>query len=162
MTQIPNTELPAYFSVPAGSEILAGPVHVEEIMTENTMTLSPEQTVAEVISLLANKPFHHVLVVDGNNHLCGVISDRDVLRALGRGQNWGKFNVHAIMTKDPITVTPDASITVAVKAMLAMRINCIPVTAEDGCVMGILTSTDILKAYERIQGVIEGHRNVCL
>ena len=55
------------------------------------------------------------------------------------------------MTRDSITTTPESAISAAVGLMLEKRINCLPVVGADGRVCGILTSTDLLKAYESIQ-----------
>jgi CBS domain-containing protein len=86
-----------------------------------------------------------------------VISDRDVLRALSRTPDWRKKSVAEIMTKDSITTTVDCAISTAVRLMLEMRINCLPVLGADGRVVGILTSTDLLKAYEKLQEQVEQH-----
>jgi CBS domain-containing protein len=59
------------------------------------------------------------------------------------------------MTGEPLTVSPEMPISVAIKSMLAMRINCLPVVGADGKVCGILTSTDLLKSYEKIQELVE-------
>lgn len=137
-------------------EYLTGaPLRVGEIMTAQAMTLSPEQKFSEVISMMANHSFHHALVVDSEKKLCGVISDRDVLRAMARTQNWDAKAVSEIMTLQPLTATADMAISIAIKSMLALRINCLPVVDADGQACGILTSTDLLKAYEKMQTCFE-------
>jgi acetoin utilization protein AcuB len=95
---------------------------------------------------MANRSFRHMLIVGADERLHGVISDRDVLRALSRTPS-----VSEIMTRDSITTTPDSAISAAVRIMLEKRINCLPVIGTDGRVCGILTSIDLLKAYEQIQ-----------
>jgi len=133
----------------------AGPLRVGEVMTHDAMTLDPRQTLADVVALMATRSFHHVLVVDPDERLSGVISDRDVLRALSRTPNWNKKNVSEIMTQDSVTTTPESLISVAAQQMLERRINCLPVIGADGRVCGILTSTDLLKAYASVQIVLE-------
>jgi CBS domain-containing protein len=120
-------------------------------MTHDIMTMLPNQSFAEVVGMMANQSIRHMLVVDSDERLHGVISDRDVLRALSRTPDWSKKNVSEIMTRDSITTTPDGAISAAVRVMLDKRINCLPVIAADGRVCGILTSTDLLKAYEHLQ-----------
>jgi acetoin utilization protein AcuB len=119
------------------------------------MTLGPEQSFADAVGLMATQFFRHVLIVDEDERLHGVISDRDVLRALARTPNWNTKSVSEIMTKDAITTVPEAPISHAIKLMLDKRINCLPVIGSDGRVCGILTSTDLLKAYEDIQILLE-------
>lgn len=139
----------------AGNAVLEAPTQVGDVMTTDTMTMSPKQSFAEVVGMMANRSFRHMLVVDADERLHGVISDRDVLRALSRTPDWSKKSVAEIMTKDSITTTPDSAISAAVRVMLEKRINCLPVIGADGRVAGILTSTDLLKAFEKIQEQIE-------
>lgn len=138
-----------------GNAVLEAPTQVSAVMTTDTMTMLPQQSFAEVVGMMANRSFRHMLVVDEDERLHGVISDRDVLRALSRTPDWGKKSVAEIMTKDSITTTPESAISAAVRLMLEKRINCLPVIGADGRVAGILTSTDLLKAYEKLQRQVE-------
>jgi len=143
------------YQIMAQSEILTAPMRVAEVMTHEAMTLDPRQSLADVVALMATRSFHHVLVVDPDDRLCGVISDRDVLRALSRTPNWNKKNISEIMTQESVTTTPQSLISVAAREMLERRINCLPVIGADGRVCGILTSTDLLKAYASVQSALE-------
>jgi len=134
---------------------LSAPTQVGDVMTQNIITMLPHQSFAEVGGMMANRAFRHVLVVDADERLHGVISDRDVLRALSRTPDWSKKSVSEIMTAEPLAASLKMPISVAIKSMLAMRINCLPVVGADGKVCGILTSTDLLKAYENIQTRLE-------
>jgi CBS domain-containing protein len=127
------------------------PTQVKELMTDEIMTMLPNQNFSEVVGMMANQSFRHTVVVDSDERVLGVISDRDVLRALSRTPDWSKKIVSEIMTRDSITTTPESAISAAVRLMLEKRINCLPVVGADGRVCGILTSTDLLKAYESIQ-----------
>jgi CBS domain-containing protein len=109
---------------------------------------------------MANRSFHHVLIVDADDRLRGVISDRDVLCALSRTRNWNKKSVSAIMTKETVTTTADCLISVAAHEMLAKRINCLPVIDAEGRVCGILTSTDLLKAHATVQAFVEKYHSI--
>jgi len=140
---------------PAGLEAFSVPMRVSQVMTREVMTLRPEQSFYEAVTLMAHRSFRHLLVVDAESRLRGVISDRDVLRALARTQDWNSGSVREIMTSEPVTVAPDSPISAAVKAMLAARVNCLPVVEADGKVCGILTSTDVMKSYETIQALVE-------
>jgi len=120
-------------------------------MTDEIMTMLPHQSFAEVVGMMANRSVRHMLIVGADDCLHGVISDRDVLRALSRTPDWNMKSVSEIMTRDSFTTTPDSAISAAVRIMLENRINCLPVIGTDGRVCGILTSTDLLKAYEQIQ-----------
>lgn len=128
---------------------------VADIMTRDVVTLSPDHTFGDAVQLASNSPFRHFPVVHADGRLAGVFSDRDVLRALARTSNWQTTTVSSVMTHSVITVKPQTSLSAAVSDMLFHRVNCLPVIDEDGCVCGILTSTDLLKAYREIQAAVE-------
>lgn len=142
-------------AITAGNAVLAAPVHVADVMTKDALTMLPHQSFAELVGMMATRSFHHMLVVDEDERLHGVISDRDVLRALSRTPDWSKKSVGEIMSPDAITTTPESAIPAAVSLMLEKRINCLPVIGPDGRIAGILTSTDLLKAYEKLQEQVE-------
>ena len=155
MNQVSNQTSAMPKAMSAANALLDAPTLVADVMTKDTMSLRPQQSFAEVVGLMANQSFRHVLVVDSDERLHGVISDRDVLRALSRTPDWSKKTVSEIMTHDSITSTPDSPISVAVQLMLEKRINCLPVIDTDGRVYGILTSTDLLIAYGKLQEQVE-------
>jgi CBS domain-containing protein len=155
VTQTLDQEVLQFSSRPDATEILAGPLRVADLMTSETTSMRVDQSFSELVTMMANHSFHHVLVIDGDKKLSGVISDRDVLRELARTRQWHSKQLSEIMTQHPVTITPDTLISVAVREMLANRINCLPVVAADGMLCGILTSTDLLKALERLQTLIE-------
>ena len=107
MTQTLDQEVLQFSSRADAGEILAGPLRVAELMTSETTSMSADQTFGELVTMMANLSFHHVLVVDGDKNLCGVISDRDVLRVLARSPQWHSKQLSEIMTQEPVTTTPD-------------------------------------------------------
>ena len=128
---------------------------VGDVMTRRTVTLSPHHGLAEAVSLMADRHFRHIVVVDSGGQILGVISDRDILRALARSNNWQSKDVSQIMTRNPVTVKCETPLFVAVAKIVAKRINCLPVLDGEGKVCGILTSTDLLKAYQKLLESLE-------
>lgn len=145
-----NHEIAGRGSIAAQNEVAGRFKCVGEVMTRKTVTLSPHHGVAEAVSLMADRHFRHIVVVDSGGQILGVISDRDILRALARSNNWQKKDVSQIMTRDPVTVKRETPLSVAVAKIVAKRINCLPVLDDEGKVCGILTSTDLLKAYQKL------------
>jgi CBS domain-containing protein len=125
------------------------PSCVADVMTRSTITLSPHHSFSEAVTLMADRHFRHIVVVDTGGQVVGVISDRDILRGLARTPHWQSKDVSQIMTREPMTVKPETSLSVAVSKLLAKRINCLPVVTDDGRICGILTSTDLLKSYQK-------------
>jgi CBS domain-containing protein len=128
---------------------------VAEIISTNLVTLSAHHTFGEAVQFMTGSPFRHFLVVHADGRLAGVFSDRDVLRALGRTPNWQAKNVSGVMTHKVFTVTPETLLSAAASEMLSRRINCLPVVGNDGKVCGIITSTDLLRSYQKIQAALE-------
>ena len=61
------------------------PRQVKDVMTREVVALRPQQPFVQALALLARHRFRHLLVTDAHAHLAGVISDRDLLRFMSRG-----------------------------------------------------------------------------
>jgi CBS domain-containing protein len=132
------------------------PTMVDDIMTREVVSLLPGQSFAEAVGLMASRPFRHVLVIHPNGRLAGIISDRDLLRVMGATTDWKEKRISDVMTQDVFTVTSQTSLSVAVREMLARRINCLPVLYDENKqVCGVVTSTDLLRAFEKLQVALE-------
>jgi len=127
-----------------------GPTEVADIMTGKVATLSPHNNFSEAANLMNDRYFRHCVVVDAHGQVVGVISDRDILRALARNPNSRTKSLDQVMTRNPVTVRRNTPIADAVGKILSKRINCLPVINDDGTVCGIVTSTDLLKSYQQL------------
>ncbi|HYA28507.1 MAG TPA: CBS domain-containing protein [Acidobacteriota bacterium] len=130
--------------------LVVGPTEVADVMTAKVVALSPHHSFSDVANLMNDRYFRHCVVVDARGLLVGVISDRDILRALARNPNSRSKSLEQIMTHNPVTVRRNTPIADAVGKILSRRINCLPVVEEDGSVCGIVTSTDLLKSYQNL------------
>ena len=149
-----NARDPKRAQSPAALIAAGTPRRVGDLMTSRVVTLRPQERFHEAVDLLARNPFRHLLVVEADGRLAGVISDRDVLRAEGRYDAETAL-VADLMTPEPFTVQPDTPLSEAVSIALDHCINCFPVLDREGRICGILTSTDLLHAYQKIQLAIE-------
>lgn len=116
---------------------------VNSVMSEAVVMVDPADTldVAEALMFLAES--RHIPVVrDGR--LVGVISARDVLRVQAQGIE--KPHARDVMTEPPVTVGPYESIAAAARRMLDHRISSLPVVDEEDLLLGIVTSTDLVRA----------------
>ena len=126
---------------------------VAELMTRDPITISMDETVAQIQHLLEQHRFHHLLVVE-DGRLVGVVSDRDVLAALspfvGRRDERAADarlllrHAHQIMTRDPIRVNESTPVVEAASLILAHRISAVPVVDANGVPVGILTWRDLV------------------
>ena len=128
---------------------------VGDIMTTELVTLSPHHTFGEAVQLMSNHRFRHFLVLHADGTLAGVFSDRDVLRALGRTPDWQAKTVSGVMTHTVVTVHPETPLSMAATEMLKRRINCLPVVGANGKICGIITSTDLLMNFQKLQETLE-------
>jgi CBS domain-containing protein len=138
--------------------IIVGPTEVADVMTSKVVTLSPHHSFSEAANLMNDRFFRHCVVVDTHNQIVGVISDRDILRALARNPNSRTKSLDQIMTHNPVTVRRNTHIADAVGKILSKRINCLPVVEEDGSVCGIVTSTDLLRSYQQLLDMMHKSR----
>lgn len=132
---------------------------VDGIMTHEVVTVAPDTALSDIRSELQEGGFRHLLVVDGTT-LVGVISDRDMLRALSpfldtyseehRDVRTLARPAREIMRGDPISVTPETEVEEAAALVLDHSISSLPVV-EDGEILGIITTKDLLRHYTDAQ-----------
>ena len=146
---------PSEAASPGELDLVIGPTEVADVMTGKVLTLSPQHSFDDAVKLMNNRFFRHCVVVDSSGKIAGVISDRDILRELSRPAGRQPRSLDQIMTRAPFTVQRHTPIRDAVSKMLAKRINCLPVVADDGTVCGIVTSTDLLKSYQQLLQLIQ-------
>ena len=131
-------------------------MNVSDIMTERPATVRLHNTLREVLDLMEQINCHHVPVLNTQNHVIGIISDRDCRLAMNspfimreRWQDEELVNhlyARMIMSAAPIVITPEADAEDAAKLMLSRRISCLPVM-RDETLVGIVTRSDILLAF---------------
>ncbi len=120
---------------------------VAHVMTAQPCSVSPSTSVLELVELFHTKHFRHVLVVDHERRLIGVVSDRDVLRCFGpqeapKRSVLAGIRVEELMSTDLVTVCPETPLDQAVTLMVEEGISCLPVLNGTELV-GILTNTDL-------------------
>ena len=129
---------------------------IADIMTRRLVTVCFDETLETIREIFNRAGFHHLLVVE-DRKLQGVVSDRDVWRALSpfidsvvetqRDVGTLSRRVHQIMSRKPITLTPDHDVADAVQIFLTHPISCIPVVDGAFSPVGIVSWRDILKTW---------------
>ncbi len=113
-------------------------------MTKNPVTIGPDATLAEAEDAMRRGGFRMLPVIE-KGKLIGVVTDRDLRTRMGRLE---ETLVRAAMTEDIVTVGPNSSVRQAALTMLDCEVGGMPVV-EDGRVVGVITTTDVLKALVR-------------
>ena len=136
---------------------------LRERIQKKPITISPDASFFEARNLIHEKGIRHLPVVDKNNKLVGIVTDRDIRQAAPSDATLlsvqelnyllGKLKVSAFMTpRDKlITITPDALIEEAVQLMHDHKIGSLPVV-EGSKLYGIFTETDVLDHFVDIFG----------
>jgi acetoin utilization protein AcuB len=130
------------------------------IMTARVVTVEMDDRLEVVKDIFDTMRFHHLLVVDEHKKLSGVLSDRDLLRALSpyvgsaaeTARDLATLNkrVHQIMTRQPITLRQESGIAEAAQLMLKNRISCIPIVDDEFKPVGIVSWRDLLRTLAPI------------
>jgi CBS domain-containing protein len=114
---------------------------VSEIMTKATVTDAAQDTLAEAAARMWNAQTGSLLVMEGE-HLLGILTERDVLRAIAHGMDPLQVPVKDLMRTDVITVGPQTTLKEAAKLMATKWIRHLPVV-EGSKVVGILSQRDL-------------------
>jgi CBS domain-containing membrane protein len=128
---------------------------VADLMTTAVITVHPNEPVGEAREDMRTGAFRHMPVVDQHARLIGIVSDRDLIR----GAALGKRLIGEVMTRSPVTVTPDRPAHVAAELMLQNKFGALPVIEDDGRLVGVITETDFMRvARSALLGLPLEHR----
>jgi CBS domain-containing protein len=141
-------------------------MNVKDIMTPSPISIDPEAPLGTAIEVMVEGKVRHLPVVDEGGAVVGIITDRDLrsivlapalepyLSQTARRRldtiatSLENLRVKDAMTCNPVTATPEMSVTQAAALMLEARVGSLPVI-ENGRLVGILTDRDAVKALAK-------------
>jgi CBS domain-containing membrane protein len=121
-------------------------LRVSDLMSTALITVRSNEPISAAHAEMQVGVVRHLPVVDDRGRLVGVLSDRDVLRALGHRP---PKRVADVMTKTVVTVRPDAMASDAAGVMLDHKISSVLVVDDAGTLVGMVTQTDYLDLARR-------------
>jgi acetoin utilization protein AcuB len=131
-------------------------------MRTDLKTVAPETTLVAAQEILEQEKINHLLIVDRNNELMGIVSDRDLKKSWASSATTLSKNeliylldqvtVAAIMTRKTLTISPATTIERAALLMNQHNINALPVLEDDELV-GIITSRDVMGVLLEAVGI---------
>ncbi|MHC4606157.1 MAG: CBS domain-containing protein [Planctomycetota bacterium] len=138
---------------------------VRDWMTDLVVTVLPNTKLQAAVNLMNERKIRRVPVVDGKR-LVGIITKSDIYAALGPLSTWDKTEaeeqtVDAHMTRGPITVAPGNTLEEAALVMHDRRVSGLPVL-DRGKLAGVITETDIFRAFVEIMGIREGGARIAM
>jgi acetoin utilization protein AcuB len=139
-------------------------MRVAELMHSKVFTVEEDALIERVFFLMHYEKIRHIPVVNRKSEVIGIVSDRDLYKALGPKNNSNVIEesgdkaamhvvpqkVRHIMHRAVITINPNEQVTDAAAVMAKHRIGALPVV-KDGKLTGIVTTTDLLRYFSRIK-----------
>ena len=132
---------------------------ISEIMVKNVITASKDYKLSVLEKMMENKNVGHIFITNGNQ-LLGVISDGDIKRRKSylAGTDVSNYReeqtlntlAHQIMTREILTLSPDSDVQDAIDLLLHNDIHSIPICEKGDKLVGLITSTDLLKYLKKI------------
>ncbi len=137
---------------------------VKDLMTQEVLTVSPDDKMDRVFFLFNFENIRHLPVVE-KGRLVGIVSDRDLKKVLGSpkktiekpdGSSFviSSRKVRTLLKRKPVTIEPEQRAADAAAIMAKKKIGALPVVHKDKLV-GIITATDILRAFVRLCNAVE-------
>ncbi len=138
---------------------------VKDVMSTHVIAVRESAPYKDMAAMLHEQRVSAFPVIDEDNKVIGVVSEADLLTKeafdgstpgalegmLRRREQARASAVTAaeLMTKPPVTIGPDAPVTEAARLMYSRRVKRLPVTSDDGTLIGIVSRADVLSVYSR-------------
>ena len=144
---------------------------VKDVMSTHVIAVRRTAAYKEIAAMLHSQRVSAFPVIDEDNKVIGVVSEADLLAKVALegtvprtlqslAQEHLRTRVNAVtaadlMTKPPVTIGPDEPVTHAARLMYNQGVKRLPVTSDDGRLIGIVTRSDILGVYNRPDAEIQ-------
>lgn len=124
---------------------------VHKRMSAPPITVQADSSYQRALRLMDEHRLHHLPVINDAGLLVGIVTERDLLLATA---HYGTADVEVaeIMHKGALTASPEMTIAQAAQLMLQKRIGGLPVVDAQQQVIGVITETDLLKAFVEMLG----------
>jgi CBS domain-containing protein len=117
---------------------------VADIMSAKLVVVEPAATVAEAATVMGERHVGSALVMEGGR-LAGIFTERDIVRALSQHFDAPGHPVSTWMTRNPVTISPQAAVQEALDLMLSRGFRHLPVE-DGGQIIGIISIRDLSEA----------------
>jgi acetoin utilization protein AcuB len=146
---------------------------VSRSMAKKVMTVDRQTSLLEAQKLMQQRNIRHLPVVDADNRLVGMVTDRDIRSALpyelakGEGddptrEQYAHVKVADAMTTDLLTISPSHTLQDAILLIEQKKVGAFPVVDDDNKLVGILSVRDLLRAFVNVLGIGEAGTLLCI
>jgi len=131
---------------------------ISALMVPNPITITEKASISQAIELMKVNSIRHLPVVSKENLLKGFVTLADLKQGLIPSMV-GDLGLQDLMIRNPITVDPDDDVEIAAQLIYKHKIGGMPVTKQ-GRVVGIITETDILRAFIDMMGILSSSSRI--
>jgi acetoin utilization protein AcuB len=125
----------------------------KDVMSSPVVTLSPDTKLLQAHDLIQQRRFRHIPITTIEGNVAGILSDRDVLRALANpgvspipsSVNVVQSSVHHFMSQPVLVAKPETEIRAIARVMFEEHIGAMPIVSDPGQLVGMITRSDILR-----------------
>jgi len=146
---------------------------VSRSMTPKVITIDADSGIFKAQELMAAHQIRHLPVIDAQDRLMGIVTDRDLRSALPYRLLKGpssqqerdkltELKIKDIMTTDPKTIGPHHTIQDALLLIQKLKVGALPVVDGDGRLKGIISVRDLLRAFINVLGIGEPGTLLCI
>ena len=127
------------------------PLRIDKYMSSPVVSVYPHDSVAHIRNLMLRHKISRVVVIDSSNKPIGIVSKSDIIRFfLDRRKAkrpLEEVSAREVMSSPVITVPPETTVKQAADMFLKRNISSLPVYSPEKGLIGIITATDLLKAF---------------
>jgi len=121
---------------------------VKDLPPGRLLSVDPQTKVAEVAREMRGNDADSVAVME-DGVLVGIITERDLVRAIADGVNPTQTNASVIMTADPATVTADEDVSIVALKMMRLGVRHLPVVDGNGKPLGLVSARNLVAVLDR-------------
>jgi CBS domain-containing protein len=121
---------------------------VKDVPPRRLLSVEPQASLAEVAKRMRQEDADSAAVMSGSR-LLGIITERDLVRAIADGLNPQQTKADVVMSADPATVTGDEEVAVVAVKMMRLGIRHLPVVDQQGKPVGLISARDLVSLLEQ-------------
>jgi len=123
-------------------------VRVRDLPPGRLLSVSPAARIADIARQMRVEDSDSVAVME-HGRLVGIVTERDLVRAIAEGVDPKQVSASVIMSANPATVAADEEVSVVALKMMRLGIRHLPVVDDEGTPIGLLSARNLMGALDR-------------